>query len=187
MWPFRKRATVSTPPPEESVLRDLVGDARRWIVRYAGPRHDLDDLVQEAMVELVVALDSFRGDASLRTFAHRIVLRTTARELKKRRTYERRMELVAVDERDDGRASPERALLDQEALRHFYSALGRLSLKRRNAFVLCVIERLAHEEAAAIEDVSIDTLRARLKHARADLEQLVREDPLLAPYIGDAR
>lgn len=187
MWPFRKRAVASPPPPEESVLLSLVGDARRWIVRYAGPRHDLDDLVQEAMVELVVALDSFRGDASLRTFAHRIVLRTTARELTRRRTYERRLDLVSVDEREDGRVSPERALLDQEALRHFYSALAKLSPKRRNAFVLCAVERLSHEEAAAVEEISIDTLRARLKHARADLEQLVREDPLLAPYVGDAR
>jgi len=115
-----------------------------------------------------------------------IVLRTTAREVAKRRTYERRTDLVLVDEREDGKASPERTLLDQEALRHFYSALSKLSLKRRNAFVLCAIERLSHEEAASIEEVTIDALRARLKHARADLEQLVREDPLLTPYLGDA-
>lgn len=192
MWPFRNVAAAlggkraSVPPPEESVLRDLLADARKWIVRYAGPRHDLDDLVQEAMVELVVALDAFRGDSSLRTYAHRIVLRTTARELAKRRNHERRNELVLVDAHEDTRANPERALLDQEALRHFYDALGTLSPKRRNAFVLCAIERLAHEEAARIEEVSVDTLRARLKHARSDLEALVKEDPLLAPYLGDA-
>ncbi|MBZ0119354.1 MAG: RNA polymerase sigma factor [Sandaracinaceae bacterium] len=172
---------------DAAVLRDLQVDVRKWIAWYAGPRDDLDDLVQEALIELVVALDRFRGDSSVRTYAHRIVLRTTARQLERRRALRRRLELVADVEREDPR-DPERALGDRQTLARFYEVLQKLSVKRRDAFVLCAIERLAHEEAAAIEGVSLETLRARLKHARADLEAMLEHDPLLAPYVrGGAR
>jgi RNA polymerase sigma factor (sigma-70 family) len=190
MWPFRRADAGATPRAaeiDEQVLRDLLADARRWIARYAGPRADLDDLVQEAMIELVVALERFRGDSSVRTYAHRVVLRTTARELTRRRATQKRIELVAEIEREDGAGDPERELSDRQAMARFYDALLALSEKRRNAFVLCAIERLPHDEAAAIEGVSVETLRARLKHARADLERVLVRDPLLGPYVGGAR
>ncbi len=189
MWPFRRSARdeAREVDVDEQVLRDLLVDARRWIARYAGPRADLDDLVQEAMVELVVALERFRGDSSVRTYAHRIVLRTTARELTKRRASQKRLELVPEIEREGTSGNPERELSDRQAMARFYDALLALSEKRRNAFVLCAIEKLPHEEAAAIEGVSVETLRARLKHARADLEGALALDPLLGSYVGGAR
>lgn len=187
VWPFRRARDERQRALDEDVLRDLLADARRWIARYAGPRADLDDLVQEAMIELVVALERFRGDSSVRTYAHRVVLRTTARELTKRRSTQKRLELVADVERE-AHGDPERALADRQAMTRFYEALSALSEKRRNAFVLCAIEKLAHEEAAAIEGVSVETLRARLKHARSDLDAALASDPLLGPYVsGGAR
>lgn len=187
MWLFRRAGReTAEPAPDEALLRGLLADARRWIACYAGPHAELDDLVQEAMIELVVALERFRGDSSVRTYAHRVVLRTTARELKRRRARQQRLELVAEVERE-APGDPERALGDREAITRLYAALSGLSDKRRAAFVLCAIEKLAHDEAAAIEDVSVDTLRARLKHARRDLEAALADDPLLGRYFGGAR
>ncbi len=187
MWPFRRaRPEASEPALEEAALRELLADARRWIARYAGPRDDLDDLVQEAMIELVAALERFRGDSSLRTYAHRVVLRTTSRELARRRRRRRVLELVA-DVAAEAPDDPERALADRQAMARFYEALSRLSDKRRRAFVLSAIERLPHEQAAAIEEVSVETLRARLKHARRDLEAALAGDPLLGRFVGGGR
>lgn len=186
MWPWRGEREARGTSADDALIRALLADARRWIARYAGPRGDLDDLVQEAMIELVVALERFRGDSSVRTYAYRVVLRTTARELKRRRATHARLELVAEVERA-GHGDPERALGDRQAMARFYAALGELTDKRKNAFVLCAIERLSHEEAAAIEEVSVETLRARLKHARSDLEARLKDDPLLGGYVGGAR
>lgn len=183
MWPFR--APKGRESIDDSTLRSLLPDVRRWIVRYAGPRGDVDDLVQEAMIELVVALERFRGDSSVRTYAHRIVLRTTAHQLARRRSLARRLELVADPEAVSGAADPERALAGRRAVEALYAALDRLSDKRRSAFVLCAIEGLPHEEAAAIEAISLETLRARLKHARTDLREHLSRDPAIAPYFGE--
>ncbi len=182
MWPLG-RSTRPAPSLDEELLRGLMADARRWIARYAGPRPDLDDLLQESMAELVVALDHFRGESSVRTYAHRIVLRTTARELAARRLRGQRFELVAEVDRTSA-SDPERELGERRAVQKLYDALGKLSEKRRNAFVLCAIERLPRDEAATIEGTSVETLRARLKHARWELEAALQHDPALAPYFG---
>jgi RNA polymerase sigma-70 factor (ECF subfamily) len=182
MWPFRTAPEETT--QTDAVLRALVPDVRRWIARYAGPRSDLDDLVQETMIELVVALERFRGDSSVRTYAHRIAIRTTQRELAKRRQVQRHLELVGEVEASSI-GDPERSLASRRALMALYQALSQLSEKRRSAFVLCAIERLPHDEAAAIEAVSVETLRARLKHARADLAVLFAHDAELSSLTGD--
>jgi RNA polymerase sigma-70 factor (ECF subfamily) len=184
MWPFRSHASAE--PVDDSALRALLPDVRRWIARYVGPRADLDDLVQEAMIEIVVALERFRGDSSVRTYAHRIVLRTTAREIARRRTRARRFELVPDPEAVAGGADPERALSSRRAIEALYAGLDRLSEKRRNAFVLCAIEGVSHEQAAEIEATSVETLRARLKHARADLREHLSREPALAAYFGES-
>lgn len=166
---------------DDAALQGLIADARRWIAHYAGPRSDLDDLVQEAMVELVVALESFRGESSVRTFAHRVVLRTTARELQRRRRTSREVMVQAVPSADD-LLDPERALAGRRSLARFYVALDGLSDKLRRAFVLCAIEQLSHQEAADVEGVNLETLRARLKRARAVLEEALARDQVLATY-----
>lgn len=182
MWPFQRR-DPGVETADDAVLRALLPDVRRWIARYAGPRADLDDLVQESMIEIVVALERFRGDSSVRTYAHRIVLRTTAREIARRRARSRRFELVA-DVEAPSASDPERALASRRAIEALYACLDRLSAKRRNAFVLCAIEGLPHEEAAAIEATSVETLRARLKHARGELREHLCREPALAAYFG---
>ena len=41
----------------------------------------------------------------------------------------------------------------------------------------------AREEDVRIEGVSVEPLRARLKHARADLDARLASDPLLGRYV----
>lgn len=183
-WPFDREAPARI-EDEDATLRALLPDVRRWVARYAGPRNDLDDLVQEAMIELVVALERFRGDASVRTYARRIVMRTTLRELRARRSRHQHLELVGEPETESDAPDPERLVSSRRAIAAFYAALETLSEKRRNAFVLCAIERLSHDEAAAVEGTSIETVRARLKHARADLSANLRAHPALSHLFGE--
>ncbi len=184
MFPVRLRAEALR--LEDDVLRNLLRDARGWIARYAGPRSDIDDLVQESMIEVVAAFEKFRGDASIRTYARRIVIRTTARELSKRRASMRLTRFFGATEEPIGPRNPEAEITEREVLRRFYRVLERLSERRRNAFVLCAIERLDHVEAAAIAEASVETLRGRLKHARADVAAACARDPLLVRYMKGA-
>lgn len=167
-----------------ATLTELVPTVRRWMWRLLGPRPDFDDAVQDALVELARALPRFEGRAAVTTFAHPIVVRTAYRYMGKPR-------LEAVDpsalERVGGGEDPERRAVRREELERLHRVLERLPEKQRVAFVLCAVERLSHEEAAAIEEISVETLRARLKRARAELARRLRADPELVRELRGAR
>lgn len=190
MTSFFGRATRLFLPAEPSLggdvvertLRELSPEMRLWIARWTGRNADVDDILQDALIELADALERYRGDASLRTYARRITLRVAMRA-KRRRREEATPDLHVV--RDPAALSPETLANDRAALVRFHDALASLSEKRRSAFVLCDIEELSHEEAAEVEAVSLETLRARLKHARADLRALLQRDELVGRFFGD--
>lgn len=174
------RSVAVSMEPREAMLTSLVPAVRRWMWRLLGPRPDFDDAVQDALVELARALPRYEGRAALTTYAHPIVVRTAYRYMGKPR-------LTAVDpaalERLGGDDDPEDRAARRQELERLHRVLERLPEKQRVAFVLCAVERMPHEEAAALEGVSVETLRARLKRARGELARRLRADPDLVQAL----
>ena len=176
---------ASTDLVAEDLLAELAPKAQRWLFHTLGPRQDLEDLTQEALIEIAAALPRFRGECSVETYARRIAVRVALKHM--RRARREAPPLRAVPDPSDER-DPERIASSRESLRALFGALDRLHGSRRVAFTLCAIEGLPHEEAAAILEVSVNTLRQRLKRARADLAEHLRHDPALAPlFAGRSR
>lgn len=164
------------------VLRRLAPKVRLWVFRYLGPSADVDDVTQEALIEIARALERFEGRSKIETYARRIAVRVAYRMRRRSRVTET-LELVPTEA---DRRDPERLAMHRESLRRLYAALADLTEKRRTAFVLCAIEKLSHAEAAEVTGVSLDTLRARLKRARAQLTGWLATDPYFAPFFGAA-
>jgi RNA polymerase sigma-70 factor, ECF subfamily len=154
---------------EQELLASLVPHVRSVVHRHAGPDVDLDDALQEAMIEVALALPSFRGQSKLSTFVHTIAMRSAVLSRKRSRRRPRSLDLADPPDARD----PERVAVSRQELRELYRALDQLAPQRREAFVLCAIEQLAHEEAAKIAGTSTENLRLRLKRARADLAALI--------------
>src|ERR1700745_3285707 len=57
----------------------------RPLLRLTGSREHLDDLAQEVFLRLYRALPSFRGEALLTTYLHRIVVNVAQDEWKRRK------------------------------------------------------------------------------------------------------
>lgn len=178
--PVPHEPEAASAPPLAEQIRQLAPTVRRCIHHHLGRHGILDDAVQEALIELARALPRHRGECSPETYARRIAIRTAYRHVRRERRH--RADLYAVPSQVDAR-DPESVLAQRESLRRLYRCLDRLPEKRRRAFVLCCVERLPHAEAATVERVSVDTLRARLKRARAELERRLRHDPLLGPLF----
>ncbi|MFK7991742.1 MAG: RNA polymerase sigma factor [Sandaracinaceae bacterium] len=158
----------------EATLIDLVPRVRRWVYRQLGPRPDFDDVVQDALVELAGALAGFEGRAKVSTFAYSVVMRTTYRAMRPQAGPATDPTAMAeLPDTDD----PEARAASRQQLARLHRVLERLPEKQRVAFVLCAVERLPHAEAAEIEGVSVETLRARLKRARAELGRRLGADP----------
>lgn len=156
---------VSLVEPQH-LLRDLLPKLRTWLLRYLGPCAVLDDVVQDALIEISRSLSSFRGDSSIDTFAYRIAIRVASRALKKqsRRVAVLRLVPAAPDTID-----PHLQLANRELLRQLYDALDGLPHKQRSVFVLCDIEEHSPTEAAAILNCKAATVRSQLRRARNHL------------------
>jgi len=179
----------SSPPLEQTLARDdsdeLLALLYRQMRSLAGPRQDLDDLVQAAAERAVKALERFEGRSSLSTFTYGIVYRTLIDHQRWYRRFQRRFSLEAPDEADQPSfpRTSETDLRELTRARRLYAALDRLPSEKRAALILHDLEGLDVAEVAAICAANELTVRSRLRDAHKKLAELLRKDPLFDPEV----
>ncbi len=161
----------------EEILAALTPRVRRWLVGLLGPRADIDDATQDALIQIASAISRYRGDSKLTTFAHRITVRTAYRYFDRKDPTEPDHVLVSDD------IDPEERTIQREALRRVHRLAGKLSPKRRAVFALCAVDGMSAAEAAEVLEIPIATVRTRLHHARAEIGRMAANDPFLGPLI----
>jgi RNA polymerase sigma-70 factor (ECF subfamily) len=123
---------------------------------------DGDDAVQDAFVKGWYSLDRYREDAPFRVWLLRIVANQAhnrRRSAGRRATYELRV----VDDRVA--ASPESAVLDEEARRTLLAAVVALPEKLRDVVACRHLLELSEAETAAVLGVPAGTVKSRLSRA----------------------
>ena len=170
----------------EQVLTELVPNVRGLTARILGPDPAVDDVVQEALIEIASALRRFEGRSSLRTYAGRIVVRTVYKHLRKR-ARERIFQWGVPESADPRQPTPEAACMDRENLRSVYALLDQLPTKHRVAFVLCEVEGMTPTEAAKLTRIPPITLRSHLRRARKKLSCALAADPPIAKRFRRGR
>jgi len=156
-------------------------------VRYLrGERSDTPDLVQSCLVELLGALGGFRGESCLETWADRITVRTTMREL---RRDQRRREVGTdrVAEQSDPAEDPERTLGQRQLASHMGRMLQKLAPERRLVMVLRAVYGYTMPEIAELTDVSLFNVQNYFRAARKQLRRLVETDAHLREWARGRR
>lgn len=151
------------------------------LLRMVGQPDEAEELAQEVFVNVYRAIDSFRGDASLRTWMYRIA----TNQAKNRIKYLNRRRAGQQDSLDDhvDEASflplgepvprPDRAAEGAEMERVVGAALAALDPEHREVLVLRDIEGLAYEEIAEVLGLAEGTVKSRLFRARYALKQRI--------------
>jgi RNA polymerase sigma-70 factor (ECF subfamily) len=125
-----------------------------------------DDLVQDTLVKALSNLDKFEMGTNLRAWLFTILRNSFYNEIRHRKHYQ----TVTLDEIDpralDLRATQEKYIEFQDVLK----SLGRLAPEQREAVILVAAEGLSYEEAAAICNCPVGTVKSRLSRARQRLE-----------------
>ena len=175
----REEAFVSESPDE------LLALLYRQMRALAGPRQDLDDLVQAAAERAVKALERFEGRASLSTFTYGIVYRTLIDHQRWFRRFQRRFTLDPRDEVEDPTfpRSSETDLRELERARRLYCALDELPNEKRAVLILHDLEGLDVADVAVICGAGELTVRSRLRDAHKKLAEILRNDPLFDPEV----
>ena len=142
---------------------------------------DAADAVQEAAISAFRHAASFRGDAAVTTWLHRIVVNACLDRLRRRAA---RPADPLTD--SDGNQSIDPAVPDGTEARQTQldvrAALAMLNPDQRAALVLVDMEGYSVEDAAGVLDCAVGTVKSRCARGRARLAALLGH---LGPAGGD--
>ena len=150
---------------------------RMWAVaiRTLGDPEEAADALQDAFISAFRRADSFRGDAKVTTWLHRIVVNACLDRIRRRQVRaadplpeeeDRAAELAGPVE-DDPAEVRERQV-------DVLNALRQINPDQRSALVLVDMEGYSIEEAAAILGCAPGTVKSRCARGRAKLLPLLR-------------
>lgn len=145
---------------------------------------DLDDVVQRSLICLVQALPSFRQECSVVHFACRIVVRTAVayrrRALARAKVHDESVDvdtLPLYSEASDGIEAARRRELVRSLVRT-------LPEEQAEALALKVVLGFSLEEVADATQVPINTVKSRMRLAKAALKRRIEANPHLLEALG---
>jgi RNA polymerase sigma-70 factor, ECF subfamily len=146
------------------------------IVHVIGSTDEAYDVVQDALVQAFVKLESFHRESGFYTWLYRIALNAAVsrrRRHKPMQSVEQTRELTG--EEPPGRlASPSDRLEQQERAAQVQAALATLSDEHRTVLVLREMEGCSYEAIGEILDLPVGTVRSRLHRARLQLREQLK-------------
>lgn len=156
---------------------------RLWAValRTTGDPEEAADGLQDGMIAAFRRAGSFRGEAAVTTWLHRVVVNACLDRLRAS-AVRRTTPLAEQPEAPDPTADVHRGAEAGERRRRVLAALATLPVDQRAALVLVDMEGYSVAEAAAVLAVPEGTVKSRCSRGRVRLAGLLRD--LLAD--GDA-
>ena len=155
---------------------DLIVERHRRTVyqicyRFVGNHEDASDLSQEVFLRAYRGLKSFKGNAALGTWLHRIAVNTSLNHVSARTLP---TEPIDRDEHVDtrGESASDRVLRGEQAVR-VRAAVARLPAKQRAALVLRTYHELSHQEIARLLGTTVGAAKANVFHALQNLRKLL--------------
>lgn len=152
------------------------------LFRVLGSNRDMEDLVQDAFIQIFRSIGSYRGDSSLARWCCTIAMRTAYGAIDKRRRTPSGDDSAAELE-DHGPPMAERLDVHAAAAR-LYRALERIDDKHRVAFALAVLDERPLQEVAELTEASVSAVKTRVFRARKELLRRAAKDPVLSAYLG---
>jgi len=165
---------ADTQPPFDfrQELTKVVPHLRAFARGLCGRPDYADDLVQEALLKAWGARDSFRPGTSMRSWTF-VILRNVFLSEARRNRFRGDYDPDAA-ERLLSRAADQEDGLHLGDLR---SAMMQLSPERREALLLVGAGGFSYEEAAAIAQCAVGTMKSRVARARRALEEMMEAEP----------
>jgi RNA polymerase sigma-70 factor (ECF subfamily) len=168
---------------ERELFRRERGRVHATLYRVLGGNRDMEDLLQEAFLEVFRSLRSYRAEAKLSTWIDRITVRVAYRWLQHRRDGVTPLDLVPEPVAAD--PGPDRRARAREGVRRLYAALATLSPPARLAFALHVIDGRPLREVADLVGATLVATKVRIWRAQRELEKRAAADPVLAQYLAE--
>jgi len=163
----------------DAVMRTHQQYVYRVLVSLVRDPDAADTLTQECFLRAYRKRESFRGEASLRTWLVTIALNLARDHVRSRRTsfwkriFQRSEDAAELaDVLADRRPTAEAMLSSREELRAVWTALDQLPERQRTVFVLRFVDDLSLEQIAGAMGTTVGTVKTHLFRATATLRHI---------------
>src|SRR5438874_7963374 len=161
------RADDASPAVRDAMLA-AVPSLRAFAISLSGNVDRADDLVQETLLRAVTNIDSFQPGSHMSAWLITILRNLFRTEYRKRRRE--------VEDTDGSYAESLKSHPEQQSrveFEEFRVALAKLPPDQREALILVGASGFSYEEAAAICDCAVGTIKSRVNRARTRLADLL--------------
>jgi RNA polymerase sigma-70 factor, ECF subfamily len=186
------RCLTGEPAATRELFRRHRARVHASLFRVLGTNRDMDDLLQEAFIQVFKSLHNWRAEASLSTWIDRVSVRVAYRYLSQRGRRIVTTELGDDDGSDahDGETHNDgpgaRRQLARDGVKRLYAVLDDLGAASRLAFTLHEIDGRPLSEVAALVGSSVTATKLRVWRARKKLELAASADPVLREFLDPA-
>lgn len=136
------------------------------------------DMVQNSFIKCYNNLESFRKDSHLKTWLYRIVINECKDYLKSWNYKKVQVKSFINETTKSILPSLERIVIDKQNNKRLKDTIFSLPKIYQEVVYLYYYESLSTEEISIVLDVSVDTIKTRLRRAKQRLEPLIREAEL---------
>jgi RNA polymerase sigma-70 factor, ECF subfamily len=177
------RCLIGEPAATRELFRRHRSRVHACLFRVLGTNRDMDDLLQDAFLQVFQSLRSWRAEASLATWIDRVAVRCAYRYLTQRGRRIQTDPLIDDEAIPGHEATSARRQLARDGVKRLYDALDELSPAARLAFSLHEIDGRSISEVAELVGSSVTATKLRVWRARKRIETLAAEDPVLREFL----
>jgi RNA polymerase sigma-70 factor (ECF subfamily) len=178
------RCLTGEPAATRELFRRHRARVHASLYRVLGTNRDMDDLLQDAFLQVFRSLRNWRAEASLATWIDRVAVRVAYRYLSQRG---RRVQTDPLADDDalpsDHAPSGARHQLARDGVRRLYVVLDELGAASRLAFTLHEIDGRPLAEVAELVGSSVTATKLRVWRARKRVETAAAADPVLREFL----
>jgi RNA polymerase sigma-70 factor (ECF subfamily) len=168
----------------EAIFHQYTGRVCSVVRRMLNNEADVEDVTQDVLLQVVRKLDTFRGEAEVSSWLHRVSVNAALQHRRKqapRRAHEVSTSREEMENR--GRpvsaespwgAAPDKQILGREAEDFIKEAIRGLPAKYRDPFVLAFIEEKPHTEIGKLLGLSRPAVKSRVYRARLWLQERLK-------------
>ena len=160
-------------PSLREAMLAAVPSLRAFAISLSGNIDRADDLVQETLLRAIANIDSFQPGTNMSAWMFTILRNLFRSEYRKRRRE--------VEDTDGSYAESLKSHPEQNSrleFQEFRAALAKLPPDQREALILVGASGFSYEEAAAICECAVGTIKSRVNRARTRLAELMSIESL---------
>ena len=176
------RCLTGEPAATRELFRRHRGRVHASLFRVLGSNRDMDDLLQEAFIQVFQSLRGWRAEASLSTWIDRVAVRCAYRYLSQKG---RRIRTEEMSDEDVPGGEPTNAhrQLARDGVKRLYAVLDELGPAARLAFTLHEIDGRPLAEVAKLVGSSVTATKLRVWRARKKVNEAAALDPVLSEFV----